>query len=201
MRIKSRCGAILAWWFLGLLGLGWACSPQAAAAAPSGAVVDSFHWPAGTFLNFAALKQAQKDRLLSEVENKVNAFREAGRSMLIKGELLTKVETETAELNPAMVLDQSGMIVIVSNFPNIYYKFTLPEVRLRRSTVFVLQNPRLDRAESILRQAVVLRGEFYGFSEAYLKGVAASLEKALAAPGGREEGGAKKMPPAKGKGR
>jgi|GEM_PF-649042 len=194
MSMVRKIRMVTAWVISILLGGGMVMGSFAPPTAAAGVEIDSFHWPAGTFLNFSSLKQAHKDQLLAAVETKVAGFREAGRSMLIKGELLSKIEPETAELNPALVLDQSGLLVMVSNFPNIYYRFTKPEVRLRRPTVFVLKNPKVDRAESILRQAVVVRGEFYGFSEAYLKALAASLEKTMASPGGKEETEAKKKP-------
>lgn len=158
MSMVRKIRMVTAWVISILLGGGMVMGSFAPPTAAAGVEIDSFHWPAGTFLNFSSLKQAHKDQLLAAVETKVAGFREAGRSMLIKGELLSKIEPETAELNPALVLDQSGLLVMVSNFPNIYYRFTKPEVRLRRPTVFVLKNPKVDRAESILRQAVVVRG-------------------------------------------
>lgn len=151
-------------------------------AAPPATSVDSFYWQPGVFLSFGKLKQAQKERLLYEVETKLAGFRQQRKSLLIRGELMMKVTPEVEEFQPATVLDQSGMVVIVSNFPNIYYKIGAPEPLLRRTTAFVLQNPQVDRVESILRQAVVLRGEFFGFSQAYLKATSESLEKALAPP-------------------
>ncbi len=155
-------------------------SPVLAAprAAPDAVVVNSYYWTAGTFLNFRNLKQAQKERLLSEMETKLADCRRSGSNLFIRGELMTKIDPATPAFNPATILDQSGLIAIVYNFPNIYYQLTTPETLLRRNTAFVLKDPQLDRAESILRQAVVLRGEFYGFSEEYLKAVAEALTKA-----------------------
>ncbi|MGQ9921399.1 MAG: hypothetical protein ACUVRZ_08725 [Desulfobacca sp.] len=151
-------------------------------AAPSSLAVDTYHWPPGVFLSFHRLQQAQKDRLLSEIETKLAGMRQAGKSLLVKGELLMKVQPEVAEYNPATILDQSGLVVIVHHFPNIYYKFQVPAEHFRRHAAFVMKNPQVDRAESTLRQAVVLRGEFFGFSQTYINAITDSLEKALAAP-------------------
>lgn len=153
-----------------------------AAADFSTVAVDSFHWPPGAFLSFRTLKQTQKERLLNEVEARLDGFRQAGKSLFIKGELMTKASPEVPEFNPATVLDQSGMVVIVKSFPNIYYRMNAPETTVRRTTAFVLKNPRVDRVESILRQAVVLRGDFLGFSQAFIQSTVDSLQKALTAP-------------------
>jgi len=168
--------------FFGLLMvllLSWSTS---APAAPASLAVETYHWPPGVFLSFGRLKQAQKDRLLAEIEAKLARLRQEGKSLLVRGELMMRMQPEVAEFNPATILDQSGMVVIVNNFPNIYYKFAAPESLLRRNTAFVLKNPQVDRAESTLRQAVVLRGEFLGFSQSYIQAMTESLEKALAPP-------------------
>lgn len=155
---------------------------QSAPAAPSGLAVEAYHWPPGAFLFYGNMKQVQKERLLSEIETKLAGLRQGGKSLLVRGELMTKVQPEVAEFNPAMVLDQSGMVVIVNNFPNIYYKSAAPESLLRRNTAFILKNPKVDRVESTLRQAVVLRGEFVGFSQSYIQATTESWEKTLASP-------------------
>ncbi len=159
--------------------LSWSAS---LAAPPTTMAVETYHWPPGVFLSFGRLKQAQKERLLSEVETKLAGLRQGGKNLLVRGELTGNVQPDMAEFNPATILDQSGMVVIVNNFPNIYYKFEVPESLLRRNTAFVLKNPQVDRVESTLRQAVVLRGEFFGFSQAYIKATTESLQKALAPP-------------------
>ncbi len=160
--------------------LGWSC--PAAAVTPPTQVVDSYYWPAGSFLSFGALKQVQKDRLLAELDTKLTHLRQSGKTLLIRGELLVEPKPEVAEFNPASILDQSGFLVIVNNFPNIYYQLPAPDLARRRNTAFVMKNPQLDRTESILRQAVVLRGEFLGFSQAYIKATADILQKSRAAP-------------------
>lgn len=173
--VKPGCAGLTLLLIL-LLGAGpGLAAPQAA---PDAVVVHSFYWAAGTFLNFRNLKQAQKERLLAEMETKLADCRQSGSNLFIRGELLTKIDPAMPAFNPATILDQSGLIAVVPNFPNIYYQLPTPETLLRRHTAFILKNPQLDRAESILRQAVVLRGEFYGFSQEYLKAVAEVLTRA-----------------------
>jgi hypothetical protein len=143
--------------------------------------VESSFWPPGFFLQFGKLKQAQKEIMLSEVEKKLAFLRQTGKGLLVRGDLMDKVRTDVSELNPATILDQSGMVVIVRNFPNIYFNFNGPNSLLNRTTYLVVKNPRVDRMESILRQSLVLTGDFFAFSQAYFQSTVENLQKALKA--------------------
>lgn len=146
------------------------------AAEPS---VESYFWPPGFFLSFGKLKQAQKEIMMSEVEQKLEFLKQAGKGLLVKGDLMDKVKPDVQELNPATILDQSGFIILVNNFPNIYYNFNGPQNLISRNTFLVVKNPKVDRADSIIRQSLVLKGEFFAFSQAFLKSTAENLQKAL----------------------
>ena len=143
--------------------------------------VESYFWPPGFFLSFGKLKQAQKEIMISEVEKKLASLRQMGKGLLVRGDLMDKLQTEVQELNPATILDQSGFIILVNNFPNIYFNFNGPQTFISRNTFIVVKNPKVDRAESIIRQSLVLNGDFFAFSQAYLKSTVENLQKALKA--------------------
>ncbi len=143
--------------------------------------MESYFWPPGFFLHFGKLKQAQKEIMMLEVEKKVAFLRQAGKGLLVKGELMDKLRTDICELNPATILDQSGLVVMVRNFPNIYFNFNGPDSLLNRNTFIVVKNPKVDRMESILRQSLVMTGDFFAFSQAYFKSTVDNLQKALKA--------------------
>lgn len=173
---------LIAVWVFGL--------PPAAAAPAAETQVESYFWPPGLFLNFSRLKQAQKDHMIAEVEKKLAFLRQTGKGLLVRGDLMEKVRPEVSELNPAAILDQSGMIVLVRNFPNIYFNFSGPPALLNRSTFVVIKNPKVDGPESILRQSLVITGDFYAFTQAYIRTTVEKLQKALQtdAPQSRLEG-------------
>jgi hypothetical protein len=143
------------------------------------ASVESYFWPPGFFLSFGKLKQAQKEVTMAEVENKLDFLRQSGKGLFIRGDVMDKVRTDVQELNPATILDQSGFIILVKNFPNIYFNFTGPETLIKRTTFIVVKNAKVDRVESIIRQSLVLTGDFFAFSEDYFKSTVANLQKAL----------------------
>lgn len=175
--ILSKCQTILSHLILLCLCLFLASVPAPASGAdPS---VESYYWPPGFFLRFGKLPQAQKEIMMSEVENKVASLRQAGKGLLVKGALTDKVRPDISEFNPAIILDQSGLVVMVRNFPNIYFGFSGPETLLNRNTFIVVKNPKVDRVESILRQALVVTGDFFAFSQTYIKSTVEGLQKAL----------------------
>jgi hypothetical protein len=143
--------------------------------------VESYFWPPGFFLNFNNLKQAQKRIMISEVEKKLAFLRQTGKGLLVRGDLMDKVRTDVREFNPAAILDQSGLIIMVRNFPNIYFNFNGPNSLLNRNTFIVVKNPKVDEAESILRQSLVLTGDFFAFSQTYFKSTVENLQKAVQA--------------------
>ena len=150
----------------------------ALAAEPS---VESYFWPPGFFLHFGKLKQAQKETMILEVDKKVAFLRQAGKGLLVRGELMDKLRTDIPEFNPATILDQSGLVVMVRSFPNIFFNFNGPDSLLNRNTFIVVKNPRVDRIESILRQSLVVTGDFFAFSQAYFNSTVENLQKALKA--------------------
>jgi hypothetical protein len=167
-------GTILAGLFLLLITK----SNLSLAAEPS---VESYFWPPGFFLSFGKLKQAQKEIMMSEVEKKVDFLRQSGKGLSVRGDLMDKLRPDVQELNPATILDQSGFIVLVKNFPNIYFNFNGPETLIRRNTFIVVKNPKVDKVESMIRQSLVLTGDFFAFSQEYFKSTVENLQKALAA--------------------
>jgi hypothetical protein len=162
--------------FFFLLNTSWA---QKEASAPS---VESYYWPPGFFLQFGKLKQAQKEMMLSEVEKKLASLQQGGKGLLVRGDLVEKVRTDVPQINPATILDQSGMIMQVRNFPNIYYNFKGPEKLLSRNTFLVVKNPKVDRVESVLRQSLVMNADFFAFSKNYVSSTVDRLNKALLGP-------------------
>ncbi len=143
--------------------------------------VESYFWPPGFFLHFGKLKQAQKEAMIIEVDKKVAFLRQAGKGLLVRGELMDKLRTDIPEFNPATILDQSGLVVMVRSFPNIFFNFNGPDSLLNRNTFIVVKNPRVDRIESILRQSLVVTGDFFAFSQAYFSSTVDNLQKALKA--------------------
>lgn len=143
--------------------------------------VESYFWPPGFFLHFGKLKQAQKEAMILEVDKKVAFLRQAGKGLLVRGELMDKLRTDIPEFNPATILDQSGLVVMVRSFPNIFFNFNGPDSLLNRNTFIVVKNPRVDRIESILRQSLVVTGDFFAFSQAYFTSTVDNLQKALKA--------------------
>lgn len=161
------------------------------------ASVESYFWPPGFFLSFGKLKQAQKETMMAEVEKKLEVLRQSGKGLFIRGDVMDKVRTDVQELNPATILDQSGFIVLVKNFPNIYFNFTGPETLIRKTTFIVVKNPRVDKIESVIRQSLVVTGDFFAFSQDYFKSTVAFLQKALSAQSA--QGQTEAQPPEKGK--
>jgi len=141
--------------------------------------VESYFWPPGFFLHFGKLKQAQKEAMILEVDKKVAFLRQAGKGLLVRGELMDKLRTDIPEFNPATILDQSGLVVMVRSFPNIFFNFNGPDSLLNRNTFIVVKNPKVDRIESILRQSLVVTGDFFAFSQAYFSSTVDNLQKAL----------------------
>jgi hypothetical protein len=159
--------------------------------------VESYFWPPGFFLNFSKLKQAQKELMISEVEKKLAFLRQTGKGLMVRGDLMDKVRTDVCEFNPATILDQSGLVLMIRNFPNIYFNFNGPNSLLNRSTFLVVKNPKVDRGESLIRQSLVISSDFYAFSQTYFKSTVANLQKAYQAQSSQIQGNSEES--AKGK--
>lgn len=181
LRQRPGLGNRIIYYIISLAGLFLLLISTSARSLAAEPFVESFFWPPGFFLSFGKLKQAQKEIMMSEVEKKLDFLRQSGKGLCVRGDLMDKLRTDVQELNPATILDQSGFIIQVKNFPNIYFNFTGPETLIRRNTFIVVKNPKVDKVESVIRQSLVITGDFFAFSQEYFKSTVEFLQKALSA--------------------
>ncbi|HAY22121.1 MAG TPA: hypothetical protein DCY27_08130 [Desulfobacterales bacterium] len=145
-------------------------------------IIESFFWPPGHFHQFNKISPSQRNHILEEIEKKLSSLRREHKSLLVKGEVVDKLRTDVNRYNPATILDQSGLIILVHNFPNIYCGFSGPKSLLNRNTFLLIKNPRVDRLESMVRQGFVITGHFLAFSQKYLEALSRGLQDGYRQP-------------------
>lgn len=148
--------------------------------------VAAFCWPAGFFYRLGRLKAAEQDRVRQEIELRLQTLRRQQGLLLVKGEVVETLSSAVRTYAVATILDQSGLVVQVRNFPNLFYGWPAKGRRVNRNTLLVAQNPQMDLVESRIRQHWVITADFVAFSREYLEALAADwTETAPGAP--REE--------------
>lgn len=143
--------------------------------------VQGYSWPPGFFYRLGRLKVSAFNQALDELDSRLAGLRQQQAGLLVKGEITGPLTTGARIYAEVQILDQSGLLILARNVPNLYYGFAGPSGRLNRNTFFVLKNPHLDRIESQLRRQFVIRGEFLAFVRKYLEALRAEWH-ALPAP-------------------
>lgn len=135
--------------------------------------VQGYSWPPGFFYRLGRLTVPAFNQALDELDSRLASLRQQQAGLLVKGEITGPLTTRERIYAEVQILDQSGLLILARNVPNLYYGFAGPSGRLNRNTFFVLKNPHLDRIESQLRRQFVVRGEFLAFVRKYLEALLA----------------------------
>ncbi len=168
---------LLAIWSLSL----WLLAAMIDFRAAATEAVTGFCWPAGFFYRLGQLSQGERERVLQEIELRLANLRRRQEVLVVKGEVLDELDSRRQLYPVATILDQSGLLVQVHQFPNLFYGLGEPLPRHTRNTYLVVKNPRLELLESRIRQQWVIRADFVAFVQIYLEALAAERQRGAAA--------------------
>jgi hypothetical protein len=137
------------------------------------------HWPVNYFNQYEKLPIKDKDKILIEIEKKLKGINKSGEGLIVKGTIAEKISPDKQIYGKMTICDESGLIVMVNNVPNIYFNFIGPKSRINNNTYMVIKNAKVNTIDSYLLNSFVIEGDYHAFVQKYVE---ALLKEATNAP-------------------
>lgn len=137
----------------------------------------SRHWPPGYFYRYQKLKVPEKEKLLARIDAALQKLKDEGGGLIAKGAVIEKPDATVKIYKKLTVLDESGLIIMARQVPNLYYRYGGPGP-INPNIFIVIKNARVNKAESFIRQGFVVEGDFQAYADKFVKAIMQGLENA-----------------------
>jgi hypothetical protein len=127
------------------------------------------HWPVNYFNQYEKLSIKDKDKILIEIEKKLNGINKSGEGLIVKGTIAEKIKPDKPIYGRMTICDESGLIVMVNNVPNIYYNFSGPQSKINNNTYMVIKNAKVNTIDSYLLNCFVIEGDYHAFVQKFVE--------------------------------
>ncbi|MBM4274262.1 MAG: hypothetical protein FJ134_07365 [Deltaproteobacteria bacterium] len=150
-------------------------SRVAGGAAP--ASVTARHWPPGYFYRYQKLPVPEKEKLLARIDAALENLKEESGGLIAKGAVIEKPDPGIKTYPKLTILDESGLIIMARQVPNLYYRYRGPGP-LNPNIFIVVKNAKVNKTESFIRQNFVVEGDFQAYADKFVKAIMQGLENA-----------------------
>ena len=136
-----------------------------------GASVKAKQWPAGYFFKYKKISLKEKEQILAKIDATLKKLNQEGYGLIVKGTVIDPLRPDQKIYQTLTVLDDSGLIIMVHQVPNIYYNYYGPPGNMNKHIFLVAKNVKLKQNESYIRYGFVVEGDYLAFSQKYLKAI------------------------------
>jgi hypothetical protein len=150
--------------FLWLGGPSWTALAQDAA-------VSAKQWPVGYFHQYRKVSLPEKEKILAKIDAALKKLNAEKGNLVVKGSVIDPLRPDLQTYKTLSVLDESGLILVVRNVPNIYYGYPGPPAGLNKNIYLVAKNARLNKTESYIKYWFVVEAEFLAFVDKYMRAI------------------------------
>jgi hypothetical protein len=164
--------------------------------------VGAKQFPTGYFYRYQKASVQEKAHILARIDATLAKLNREKLGLIAKGAVIEKPDPGRKTYERLTILDESGLLIIARQVPNLYYRYAGP-APLNPNIYLVVKNARVDFPESYIRQGLVVEGDYVAYAHKFVTAIQENLEAVAAREGGREEriGGEGQGPatPARGK--
>jgi hypothetical protein len=127
------------------------------------------HWPVNYFNQYEKLSIKDKDKILIEIDKKLKGINKSGEGLIVKGTIAEKIRPDKQIYGKMTICDESGLIVMVNNVPNIYYNFMGPQSKINNNTYMIIKNAKINTIDSYLLNSFVIEGDYHAFVQKFVE--------------------------------
>ena len=152
----------------------------AGAAAPAGGAevaIRAKQWPTAFFYQYQKVPVPEKEKILARVDATLKKLNRDGYGLIAKGGVIDKLGSDRRIYDHLTILDDSGLIIVARNVPNLYYQYPGPGP-INPNIYLIVKNVRLNVPESYIRYGFVVEGDFQAYVHKFVTAIQESLEKA-----------------------
>ncbi len=139
-------------------------------------------FPPGYFYPQLKAPVAEKQQVLEKLAATLTRLNRDGYDLVAKGAVLDRQDTTRKIYGRLAILDESGLIIVARNVPNLYYLYPNPAA-INPNIYLIIKNPRVNVEDSFIRYSIVVEGDYV----AYVHKFVAAIMETLEGPGARGE--------------
>jgi hypothetical protein len=165
-------------------GVMWwsALFPGNTPAAAQEASVPAKQFPISYFYQYQKIAIPEKEKILAKIDATLKKLKREGSGLIAKGAVIEKLSPAVQIYPRLTILDESGLVIIVHQVPNLYYQYRGP-VGINPNIYLIIKNARVNVAESYIRYAYVVEGDFLAYAHKFAHAILEGLERPPARPG------------------
>jgi hypothetical protein len=145
------------------------------------ASVKAKHFPTSFFYQYDKIPLREKAKVLAKLDATLKKLHREGYGLIAKGAVIEKPSPEIKTYQKLTVLDESGLIIIAHQVPNLYYQYR-GRVGLNPNIYLVIKNARVNSPESYIRYGYVVEGEYRAYASKFVTAILEGLERAAGPP-------------------
>jgi len=140
------------------------------------------HFPTSYFYQYHKISIQEKEKVLAKLDATLKKLNGDGFGLIAKGAVIDKPNPEIQTYPELTILDESGLVIIARQVPNLYYGYP-GKHGLNPNIYLIIKNVRVNFPESYIRYAYVVEGDFVAYSHKFVSAIMEGLERTADPPG------------------
>ncbi|MFA5111185.1 MAG: hypothetical protein WC443_07260 [Desulfobaccales bacterium] len=141
------------------------------------ASVKAKQFPASYFYQFYKAPVPEKEKVLARIDATLQKLDQEGFGLIAKGAVIEKLSPDQKIYAKLTILDESGLIIMARQVPNLYYQYRGPGA-INPNIYLVLKHARVNFPESYIRYGFVVEGEYVAYAHKFVNAILEGLERA-----------------------
>ncbi len=139
--------------------------------------VKAKQFPTSYFYKYQKIPISEKEKVLAKVDATLKKLNREGYGLIAKGAVLGKLSPEVKTYDKLTILDESGLIIIAHQVPNLYYQYA-GRGGINPNTYLIIKGARVNFPESYIRYGYVVEGDYVAYADKFVKAILVGLERA-----------------------
>jgi hypothetical protein len=143
--------------------------------------VKAKHFPTGYFYRYDKIPLREKAKVLAKLDATLKKLHRDGYGLVAKGALIEKPSPEIRTYQKLTILDESGLVIIAHQVPNLYYQYR-GQAGVNPNIYLIIKNARVNFPESYIRYGYVVEGDYVAYAHKFVTAILEGLERAVDKP-------------------
>lgn len=139
-------------------------------------------FPTSYFYQYHKIPIQEKEKVLAKIDATLQKITRDGYGLIAKGAVIERLSPEITVYQKLTILDESGLIIIARQVPNLYYQYS-GAAGINPNIYLIIKNVRVNFPESYIRYGYVVEGDFVAYAHKFVSAIMEGLERATDGPG------------------
>lgn len=138
-------------------------------------------FPTSYFYQYQKISMPEKAKVLAKIDATLKKLNREGQGLIAKGAVIGKLSPAIKTYDKLTILDESGLIIIAHQVPNLYYQY--PGTAINPNIYLIIKRARVNFSESYIKYGYVVEGDYAAYANKFVHAILEGLERAAPAVG------------------